>query len=1089
MASSAIPQNPTSHHVQLLLPKLDDSDPDIRYMNLNDLVQILQVGHPTFLQSDYTTCARVVEGLLKTLNDQNGDIQNMAIKCLGPFVNRAPESILCPTFDKISNLRTDNSVDTSIPALAVRAMVVALPRPVQGVSRSPKVQEAYSAISRALIPRLVGYLVLPPPGGKSLPAPPKGMLQVELETGSDTNALDILTEVARCFGPMLQDAEVEALQKITMEVLVSDRCSTIMKKKAVGAMSVLAPYFSDALLSKVISISIETLRQPHLTPAQRRLYLTIYGSMAKSTPRKFGPYLKTLAPFVLAPLSQEELDQQAEDMAESDESRDPQVEEVREAALIALDSFMASCSQDMQMYTKDTISAALRFLKYDPNYADEDDDMDGTQEDEEEDEFEGDEDFEEETGFDDEDDVSWKVRRCAAKVLYTIAGLRGTTDLLEDGTLWSTVAPSLVARFKEREESVRLEVLATLAFLIKRTGESTTVPTLRRGSSGSITIPTSRKRRRGSSGASISEAQARLINADGYASPATPPPQSGPQISLAKMNPEIVRGAAKLLKSSTLPSKQAAMSLLTDLVTAQRGGLSESADQIVEPVIDALQTSTNSIGGSNVTANTLRIEALQLLRVIAEMHSSKVLQPYLAKIIPAVITAAQDKFSKVSSEAFSTIDVYIKALTPPRSAASKQQNGAYLQQLYDVIGERISASDTDTEVRRKAVQALGLLIGRTSGTQGSSLLAQDARFAGLQLIADRLRNELTRIASVRAVDTIAVMTQNKKEVRPEWVQNVSLELGAQLRKASRVLRGASLSALKMLTLNTACRESLDDQTITQLVQNLLPLLKDNDLHMLGPALIILGALAKEKPQLVLNSDVISAFCIVVKTSVGGAALDALLTSIETIGKKGAGQPLMQALLQEVGVGGNPELVGQVIGTLLVAGGDSVGVKLSDFKKELETTSDDKRKCLALYILGEAGLRTGSKFPLEPTLFEQYFSAKSEKVPLAAAVALGRAAAGNVTTYLPQIVERMEKQQQYLLLHSVKELLQHATAEAAVIQYSKSLWGNIIAASQAEDNKVVGAECIGRLAIIDPGAYLPQLQVRLPITHVGVGYTD
>jgi cullin-associated NEDD8-dissociated protein 1 len=1068
----AIPGNPTAHHVASLLPKLQDVDPDIRYMSLNDLNQMLTIGHPTFISHDYSCCARVVEGLLHTLNDQNGDVQNMAIKCLGPFVNKAPESILCPTFDKISNLRTDNAVDSSVPALAVRAMVVALPRPAPAVPRTQKVQESYSAISRALIPRLVGYTVIPT--GKNLPAPPKGMIQVEVETGIDSNALDVLVEVARCFGPMLQEAEVEALQKVTAEVLENPRCSTVMKKKAVTALSVLSPYFSDSLLSSVVSHSIETLRQSHLTPAQRRLYLTIFASMARSIPRKFGPYLRALAPFVLSPLSEQELDQQNEEAAESDEGRDPQVEEVREAALLALESFLASCSQDMTPYIPEVIDSCLRFAKYDPNYAaDEDDEMDGAESDQEDD-FDLDEDFEEETGFDDEDDVSWKVRRGAAKLIHTLIATRGSGDLLDSGVLYEKIAPALLSRFQEREESVRLEVLSTLAFLIKKTGEASSTPNLRRTSSATGP-PVSRKRRRDSS---FSSERPQFSLSNGYASPSTPPPSGGPQVSLSTLNPQIVQGSAKLLKSSTVPTKHAVISLLSDLVTAQHGGLSKRIDQVIDPVLDAMKSTGGASGGASVTNNALQTESLRLLRVVADTHSSKVIEPYLAKIMPALTTVSKEKFSKVSSEAFDTIQVYIKALTPPRSAGAKQQNATYLQQIYDTVTQRISASDTDTEVRQKAVQSLGLLIGRTSGTQGSTLLDQQSRLTGLQLISDRLRNELTRLASVRAIETIAVLAQSSKEFTPEWVREVSLELGAQLRKSSRTLRGASLAALKRMAVNPECRENMDDETVQKIVQLLLPLiLVDQDLHLIGPALVIIGSFANERPQLVLNDEVIHAYCFVAKMDLSGAALDALLGSLEIIGKKGAGKNLMRSLLAEVGVNGNPELVGQVIGILLVAGGDSVGVTLADFEAELKSTSDEKRRCLALYILGEAGLRMGPSFPYGPDMFTSYFST-TEKVSLAAAVALGRAAAGNVSSYLPQIQSSMSQGKQYLLLHTVKELLQHTAAETEVIKYSKQLWDSIITASQVEDNKVVGAECIGRLATIDPAAYLPQLQAYL-----------
>ena len=70
----------TSSNVQALLPKLTDADADLRYMSLSDLHQLLLNGAPTFLLSDYLTCTKAVDGLLRTLDDQNGEVQNQAIK-------------------------------------------------------------------------------------------------------------------------------------------------------------------------------------------------------------------------------------------------------------------------------------------------------------------------------------------------------------------------------------------------------------------------------------------------------------------------------------------------------------------------------------------------------------------------------------------------------------------------------------------------------------------------------------------------------------------------------------------------------------------------------------------------------------------------------------------------------------------------------------------------------------------------------------------------------------------------------------------------------------------------------------------------
>lgn len=63
-----------------LVQKLGDADPDFRFMALNDLLQILNNAKADFLQHDYNIAARSVDAIIKTLDDQNGEVQNLAIK-------------------------------------------------------------------------------------------------------------------------------------------------------------------------------------------------------------------------------------------------------------------------------------------------------------------------------------------------------------------------------------------------------------------------------------------------------------------------------------------------------------------------------------------------------------------------------------------------------------------------------------------------------------------------------------------------------------------------------------------------------------------------------------------------------------------------------------------------------------------------------------------------------------------------------------------------------------------------------------------------------------------------------------------------
>lgn len=1002
--------------------------------------------------------------------------------------------------EKLSTLKTTNSVDTSIPATALRVFITAFARPVVGIQPSRSTQEAYSALSKVLIPRLVGYVVMSH-GSRNHPGPPPGMLEVHADNSIDSNAIDVLIELVRCFGPMLQDAEKKALQKSTMAIFDHERTSTIAKKKAVSAISLLALYMPDSLLSSFVSNILESFRNPHLTAAQHRLLITMLGSLARTVPQRFGRYLKTLAPFILNPLSEDALQSALGDTANSG-AADTEAEEVQEAALLALEGFLLFCSNDMRPYTDEAIAAAIRFVAYDPNVsADEDDEeMGDTQDSVDEDEGEADEedeDFEEEGAVSDDEDASWKVRRCAAKALYAIISTRSNGDLLDNGVLYQRIAPVLVSRFQEREENVRLEILGTLTSLVRKTSDNAITAFSFAGETEfeltSAVEARSRKRRRLGSDATLFESTVNSISQAGFKSPDfSPPPSSGPKADLARLSSSIIRGVSKLLKASTLATKQSGIVLLREIVTVQRGGLSEHFGKLAEPLIDAIKSSpshsiSHSVGAAALASSgRLRIEALQLLSVVCDNHSSTLIAPYLAGLVSAVAAAVKDKYFKVSSEAIVAVESLIKALTPPRSAGTEQVNQQYVEKLYDVVLDRAVATDADVEVRQRAIHALGVLLARGAERSKGGALSESQRTKTTSVLLDRLRNETTRMSAIKAIDMFLSSCKDANVIEKKWTRDVAMELGAQLRKANRGLRGVSLATLRDLAGNSTALSCLDDKTVEAVTGMLLPLVSSTDLNLLGTALVILAKLVRQSPKMVVGPKLNETLCQIVIAPLGGAVLDALLVLLKAIGEQKVGQPLMEGLLQNVGVNGDAAVVGKAIGTLLVSGGSTVGVKLNDFVTELQSAPDDKRRCLALSVLGEAGYRLGSSSPLEPGLFTKYFGSKSQSLPRAAATALGRAGAGNIKTYLPVILSTTSKagSSQYLSLHAIKEILQFTgQARSDISPYTQQMWEKLLTASQAEDNKAVGAECMGRLTVIEPKTFLPLLQVRIPSAGV------
>ena len=920
------------------------------------------------------------------------------------------------------------------------------------------------------------------------------MLEKDPSKGFSSDAIDVVVEVVNCFGSLLKEAEVASLQKSVMAIIENDTAGTVVTKRALTAISTLIIHFSDSQLNAFVSQLIDSFSSPQLTVNRRRHLTAAIGSLARSAPFKFGPYLKTLASFVLSPVSEQGSEYMNEDDSDGVE-HDPQIDELRETALVTLDTLLASCSQEMQPYLMDSINSALRYLRYDPNIAEleEDEEMGGTMDEgsedgateEPDDEFD---DFEEEGGYSDIDDMSWKVRRCASKMLHTVVSTYGSSRFLEDGILYQQVAPALIARFgKEREESVKLEVVATLTALVRKTSEGTPIV-----SSNGFTEPVggsknSRKRRRQDSFASTIDFEPSMGTSSAINSPVLVPssPEPGPQADLARLVPLILQSLVKIWKRASVSLKQAAVVLLKSLALVRYGGLADYLQQIEDPIADALKTPLSGstvTAGSAVGAGTLQIETLSLIAAIAETHTSNALLLFLIALTPGVIASVNDRNYRVASEALGAIEQFIKALTPPRVSANEQDLRLQLEKLYEVIVFRITDTSADLEVRQRAIHVFGVLLARTSGLQGAKFISPHQRSRGLSILVDRLRNETTRLATARAIDNIAVLACSEQDATAAWISEVTTELGAQLRKSDRTLRSSCLEALRSLAMNPYTRAYYDQKTLGELENLLLPLLSPDDFHLLAPALIVLAKIVPGDAQALVNDSLISSLCSIVVAPLVGTALKALLLLVKVIGEQGAGAELMKRLLRDVGINGDPAVVGRAIGTLLVHGGPNLGVKMEDFLTELRTAQDNQRKCLALAILGEFCLRMGTDCPLTPDLFISNFQSKSDKVRLAAAIALGNAAASSIKTYMPVILEGLDKSSSsnYLLLHSVKEVLQHPEiVRPDIVPFAMKLWEILLTASDDEDNRVVGAECIGRLALIDPVSYVPHLQVSNP----------
>ena len=750
----------------------------------------------------------------------------------------------------------------------------------------------------------------------------------------------------------------------------------------------------------------------------------------------------------------------------------------------------------MQRFNKECVDALLRFLRYDPTLADHyDEDVD--QDNQEDESIDLDEDFEQEDVPDDEDDVSWKVRRSAAKTLQTVIAAK-SKDLLENWGSFERIAKALLDRFKEREESVRIEVVSTTSFLVQRSKHADAeFDRLRQALDSELTANQragSRKRRRAGSDINVAES-AKYRRLTGSESPTiqTPSPTGGPS-NLAKMTPEIMRSSLNLAINGTPKTKVVSVILLKDVVIAWPGAAADMLQDLFGLISASIHNSnTADLQISSQSSSSVYVESLQLLNEIVKSTSSQILQPHIVQIIPIVCQIAQGKGTQLACEALQTIEQLVKALTPPRAGSNMRSSTAALAKIVQTLMMLISNKASDLQVRQQAVSVVGTLLGRTFCKEGSRLLDQKQRNDSLQVLSDACQNETIRYTAIRAIDTMAVQAPDGVSLPKEWFTALCAELGKQLRKQDRSLCGASLQALRTLIVERNGTKNLKETS--RLADQLIPVLSSGELHQTGLALLVLGVLLRDGSSDIMSSELVKSVCELTRSPDSATVIDQISFFMDCVGQRKAGKDLMQALLKDVGVAGIASVVGKVIGDLLTSSGGSAGIDIDAFLKELQTATDDRRKCLALSVIGEYGLRLGSSASLEPDLFLPYLETKEQtsEVPIAAAVALGRAAAGagNVKKFTPVIISRVttNSSQLNVWLHGMKEVLLYVDDVSELTPFLKKMWDAALGSAKDDICRTVGAECLSKIAELEPETYLQNLQVLLKAAQSLFAFTN
>uniref|UniRef100_A0A2K5N1I2 Cullin associated and neddylation dissociated 2 (putative) n=1 Tax=Cercocebus atys TaxID=9531 RepID=A0A2K5N1I2_CERAT len=789
-----------------------------------------------------------------------------------------------------------------------------------------------------------------------------------------------------------------------------------VRKRAVGALGHLAAACSTDLFVELADHLLDRLPGPRAptSPAAIRTLIQCLGSVGRQAGHRLGAHLDRLVPLV-------------EDFCNLDD------DELRESCLQAFEAFLRKCPKEMGPHVPNVTSLCLQYIKHDPNY-NYDSDEDEEQMETEDSEFS---EQESEDEYSDDDDMSWKVRRAAAKCIAALISSR--PDLLPD--FHCTLAPVLIRRFREREENVKADVFTAYIVLLRQTRPP-----------------------------------------KGWLEAMEEPTQTSSNLHMLRGQvPLVVKALQRQLKDRSIRARQGCFSLLTELAGVLPGSLAEHMPVLVSGIIFSLADRSSS--------STIRMDALAFLQGLLGTEPAEAFHPHLPTLLPPVMACVADPFYKIAAEALVVLQELVQALWPldrPRILDPEP----YVGEMSAVTLARLRATDLDQEVKERAISCMGHLVGHLGDRLGDDLEPI------LLLLLDRLRNEITRLPAVKALTLVAV-SPLQLDLQPILAEALPI-LASFLRKNQRALRLATLAALDALAQSRGL--SLPPSAVQAVLAELPALVNESDMHVAQLAVDFLATVTQAQPASLVevSGPVLSELLRLLRSPLLPAGvlaaaegfLQALVGTRPPCVDYAKLISLLTAPVYEQAVDGGPGLHKQVFHSLARC----VAALSAACPQEAASTANrlvcDARsphsstgvKVLAFLSLAEVGqvAGPGPQRELKAVLLEALGS-PSEDVRAAASYALGRVGAGSLPDFLPFLLEQIEAEprRQYLLLHSLREALGAAQPDS-LKPYAEDIWALLFRRCEGaeEGTRGVVAECIGKLVLVNPSFLLPRFRKQL-----------
>ncbi|KAF2075079.1 hypothetical protein CYY_003599 [Polysphondylium violaceum] len=961
-----------------ILEKMGNRDKDIRFMATHDLANELEKEG---FKMDPMFENKIVTKLLTLTDDSANNVQENVVKCLGLLIKKVKDTQALEIVNTLSDniLNSDSNKEELIEISGIGLKTIILNLPAES-----------SPISNLIIKNLV----------------PKLSTGIDNAKYNEKNeikmsCLDILNDLLQKYGSSMV-SDLENIQKIVLPKLSASRPA--IRKRAIACLANVAAPAPDALFGSLVDYIIKSIEEAKKADIISTLVQCI-ASICKSSGYRLGKFLPKIVPHVASYCDNEKFEQN---------------EELRENCLNCFEALVEQCPKDITPYLGQVIQLCVKYIKFDPNYEDEDDqdeeqDMD-TEDDEEQEEDD------EEADISDDDDISWKVRRSASKTLCAIILTR--PELFID--LLTNVAPVLYARFKEREENVRLDIFATYVLLLKQFNRKQV------------------------------DAKAKQI--------------------LVDQVPKLVSSISKSLVDRSIRTRVGAFSLLKELIIVSPGALTNHVQQLMSGL-------SLCLGEKNNNSN-LKIEALVFLKLLFASHPAKAFQPSCAVLADHIIKCIMDPYNRISSEALRVCQEFINVLNAVKADVDYKP---IIDQLYEATFSQLKAQDIDQEVKESAISCMGSLItyfgdyleAKIQPTLKILLERLDneiTRVVSVKVLTKIINSDIKiDVSSIieKAIELLSTFLRKNNRILK---QSSLVALNSIVKQIPN-----SLTNIKILPtiISEVCQLINEaDLQLTHLSFNFIQqLLKANPKaassvkdQFFPPTLVLLKS---SLLQGVALESLLSLFGTVVQLNESGMKFDELLKLLIDTANQ-----IKQPVTRQSYIS-----ISQCIAVITVQTTEAQRNSTVQNLIGNLSNANESLVLLSLSCLGEIGRRID--IHQNSTLLNAVyhtFDANNEEIKQVAALCLGDIAVCALAAYLPFILEQISSQpkKQYLLLHSLREtILKLSSTESGIKiiipflpQIVPLLFANCV--NEEEGTRNIVAECLGKLSMIQPNDIIPKL---------------